>query len=192
MALLSFKYFHFPSNNFAFLQRFLLPCMFFSFFYFPSNISAFLQCSFKYFFAFLQIFFTAILQMLLFLLLSLKYFYCFPSNIFLLSFKYFLAFLQIFLLSFKYFCFPSIPFVSFKYFFSVFLLSFKYFSCFPANIFFCFPSKISSFCRPLRGRRATYDEVKEVASEEILDSGSNLGYRRVWSHLKTSGFLVRR
>ena len=39
---------------------------------------------------------------------------------------------------------------------------------------------------------ATYDEVKEVVSEEIRGSGSNLGYRRVWSHLKTSGLLVRR
>ena len=48
------------------------------------------------------------------------------------------------------------------------------------------------FRRPLHGRRATYDEVKEVVSEEIRGSGSNLGYRRVWSHLKTSGLLVRR
>ena len=48
------------------------------------------------------------------------------------------------------------------------------------------------FRRPLLGRRATYDEVKEVVSDEIRGSGSNLGYRRVWSYLKTSGFLVRR
>ena len=48
------------------------------------------------------------------------------------------------------------------------------------------------FRRPLRGRRATYDEVKEVVSDEIRGSGSNLGYRRVWSHLKTSGLLARR
>ena len=48
------------------------------------------------------------------------------------------------------------------------------------------------FRQPLLGRRATYDEVKEVVSEEIRGSGSNLGYRRVWSYLKTSGFLVRR
>ena len=48
------------------------------------------------------------------------------------------------------------------------------------------------FRRPLHGRRATYDEVKEVVSEEIRGSGSNLGYRRVWSHLKTSGLLARR
>ena len=46
--------------------------------------------------------------------------------------------------------------------------------------------------RPLHGRREAYDEVKEVVSEEIRDGGSNLGYRRVWSHLKTSGLLVRR
>ena len=35
-------------------------------------------------------------------------------------------------------------------------------------------------------------KLKEVVSEEIRGSGSNLGYRRVWSYLKTSGFLVRR
>ena len=48
------------------------------------------------------------------------------------------------------------------------------------------------FRRPLLGRRATYDEVKEVVSEEIRGNESNLGYWRVWSHLKTSGFLVTR
>ena len=34
----------------------------------------------------------------------------------------------------------------------------------------CFKNE-NSFCRPLRERRATYDEVKKVASEEILGSG---------------------
>ena len=48
------------------------------------------------------------------------------------------------------------------------------------------------FRQPLLGRRATYDEVKEIASKDIRGSGSNLKYRQVWSHLKTSGFLVRR
>ena len=42
------------------------------------------------------------------------------------------------------------------------------------------------------GRRVTYDKVKEVFIEEIQGSGSNLSYRRVWLHRKTSGFLVRR
>ena len=131
MALLSFKCFYFPSNNFAFLQRFLLSCNFF-FAFLQIIFIVFLQIYifllyFKYFFvAFLQIFF---------LLLSFKYF-CVPSNIFLLScvFFYFpsniFAFLQFsfkyLLLSFKYFLL-----FSFKYFF---LLSFKYF-CFPSNIF---------------------------------------------------------
>ena len=32
------------------------------------------------------------------------------------------------------------------------------------------------FRRPLLGRRATYDEVKEVVSEEIRRNESNLGY----------------
>ena len=41
------------------------------------------------------------------------------------------------------------------------------------------------FRRPLLGRRATYDEVTEVFSEKIQDSGSNL-------QLKISVFLVRR
>ena len=84
-----------------------------------------------------------------------------------LSFEYFLfAFLQIFLPSFKYFLL-----LSFKYFL---LLSFKY-------IFAL-----------LQTYDATYDEVKEVVSEEIRGSGSYLGYRWLWSHLKTSGLLVRR
>ena len=48
------------------------------------------------------------------------------------------------------------------------------------------------FRRPLLGRRATYVEVKEVVSEEIRGGGSNLGYRRVWPHLKASGWFVRR
>ena len=48
------------------------------------------------------------------------------------------------------------------------------------------------FRRPLHGRRATYDEVKEVVREEIRGSGSSLGYRRVWSHLKRSALFVRR
>ena len=44
------------------------------------------------------------------------------------------------------------------------------------------------FHRPLHGRRATYDEVKEVVTK-IRRSGSSLGYRRVWSHRKTSSTL---
>ena len=72
---------------------------------------------------------------------------CFPSKVF--------AFLQCFLLSFKYFCFPSISvqiffaylqiffiaflqiiFFFFLLSFKYFLLSSKYFYCFPSNIFF--------------------------------------------------------
>ena len=115
MALLSFKCFYFPSNNFAFLQRLLLSFKYFLLLSFKYFLFAFFQIfllSFKYFFAFLQIFF------------------CFPSNIF--------AFLQIFfLLSFKYFL------LSFKYF--LLLSFKYIFFCFPSNIFaflqiFKFPS----------------------------------------------------
>ena len=118
-------------NDFAFLRiillsfkGFLLSCSFF--FTFPQifllSFKNFLLLSFKYFllsfkyfFAFLRFFFFTFLQIFL---LSLNIhsnicyfpsniFYCFPSNISLLSFKYFcfpsniFAFLQILLLSFK-------------------------------------------------------------------------------------------
>ena len=90
MALLSFKYFYFPSNNFPFLQRFLLPF----FFYFPSNIFALLQYSFKSF------------------LLSFKCF-CFPSNMFfLIFFKY--IFLSFSIHSNIFCCFPSNIFFRFS------------------------------------------------------------------------------
>ena len=52
--------------------------------------------------------------------------------------------------------------------------------------------KLNCFRRPLSGKRADFDEVKEVIGEELYDSGSILGYRRLWSHLNTSGVLVRR
>ena len=52
--------------------------------------------------------------------------------------------------------------------------------------------KLNCFRRPLPGKRATFDEVKELIREELCGSGSILGYRRLWSHLKTSGVLVRR
>ena len=97
MALLSFKYFYFPSNNFPFLQRFLPPFFF--------------LLSFKYFCSpsvFIQIIF-AFLQMFLF---SFKYF-SFPSNIF------FLIFFKYILLSFSihsniFCCFPSNIFFRFS------------------------------------------------------------------------------
>ena len=37
------------------------------------------------------------------------------------------------------------------------------------------------------GRRINFNEVKEIVQRELCGSGSNLGYRRVWSHLSTSG-----
>ena len=129
MALLSFKYFYFPSNNFPFLQRFLPPFFFFTFlqifllsfsihsnhFCFPSNVFVFLQVlffSFKYvFFDFLQIYF-AFLQYSFkyFLLLSFKYFFSLFFKYFFFAFlqrysfsphEIYFAFLQIILLSFK-------------------------------------------------------------------------------------------
>ena len=117
MALLFFKYFYFPSNNFTFLQGFLLSCDFLIFllsFNIHSNIFCFLS----------------------------NIFYCFPSNIFLfLSFKYVFALLQILLFPFKYFYF-----FSFKYFFCfisnilfAFLQRFLHYF-----IFYCFPLKLLS------------------------------------------------
>ena len=52
--------------------------------------------------------------------------------------------------------------------------------------------KLNCFRRPLPGKRADFDEVKEVIGEELYGSGPILGYRRLWSHLNTSGVLVRR
>ena len=52
--------------------------------------------------------------------------------------------------------------------------------------------KLNCLCRPLPGKRASFEEVKEVIREGLCSSGSILGYRRLWSHLKTSGVLVRR
>ena len=52
--------------------------------------------------------------------------------------------------------------------------------------------KMKCFRRPLFGRRINFNEVKEIAQEEFYGSGSNLGYRRVWSYLSTSVILLRR
>ena len=52
--------------------------------------------------------------------------------------------------------------------------------------------KTNCFRRPLLGRRINFNEVKEIVQEELYGSGANLGYRRVWSHLSTSGILLRR
>ena len=51
--------------------------------------------------------------------------------------------------------------------------------------------KMNCFCRPLLGR-INFNEVKEIVQDELYGSGSNLRYRRVWSHLSTSGILLRR
>ena len=52
--------------------------------------------------------------------------------------------------------------------------------------------KLNCSRRPLLGKRASFDEVKQVIREEICGGGSILGYRRLWSHLKTFVVLVRR
>ena len=52
--------------------------------------------------------------------------------------------------------------------------------------------KMNCFRRPLLRRRINFNEVKEIVKEELYGSGSNLGYRRVWSHLSASGILLRR
>ena len=51
---------------------------------------------------------------------------------------------------------------------------------------------MNCFRRPLLGRRINFNEVKEIVQRELGGSGSNLGYRRVWSHLSTSGIQLRR
>ena len=51
---------------------------------------------------------------------------------------------------------------------------------------------MSCFRRPLYGRRINFNKVKEIAQEELYGSGTNLVYIRVWSHLSTSGILLRR
>ena len=52
--------------------------------------------------------------------------------------------------------------------------------------------KMNCFRRPLLGRRINFNEVKEIVQDELHEGGSNLGYRRVWSHLSASGILLRR
>ena len=52
--------------------------------------------------------------------------------------------------------------------------------------------KMNCFRRPLLGRIINFNEVKETVQEELYGSESNLGYRRVWSHLRTSEILLRR
>ena len=52
--------------------------------------------------------------------------------------------------------------------------------------------KLNCFHRPLPGKAAEFDEVKEVIGEDLYGSGSILGYSRLWLHLNTSGVLVRR
>ena len=39
--------------------------------------------------------------------------------------------------------------------------------------------KLNYFRRPLPKKRASFDEVKEVIREELCDSGSILGYRKL-------------
>ena len=51
---------------------------------------------------------------------------------------------------------------------------------------------MNCFRRPLLGRRINFNKVKKIVQEELYGSEFNLGYRRVWSHLSTSGRLLRR
>ena len=52
--------------------------------------------------------------------------------------------------------------------------------------------KMNCFRQPLLGRRINSNEVKEIVQEELYGGGANLGYRRVWSDLSTSGIFLRR
>ena len=51
---------------------------------------------------------------------------------------------------------------------------------------------MTCFRRLFLGRRINFNEVKEILSVELYGSGSNIGYKRVWSQLSTSGILMRR
>lgn len=52
--------------------------------------------------------------------------------------------------------------------------------------------KMGLYKRPLPGKRVDAVTLRSLVLNELQGSGSNLGYRRVWSHLKRKGFLVRR
>jgi len=46
--------------------------------------------------------------------------------------------------------------------------------------------------RPLLSKRLTLNETQIAVREEFEGSGSNVGYRRVWTALKNKGLIVRR
>ena len=48
------------------------------------------------------------------------------------------------------------------------------------------------FRRPLGGRRVDHRILTLLIRDELQGSGSNIGYRRVWSHLMRTGVMARR
>ena len=52
--------------------------------------------------------------------------------------------------------------------------------------------KLGLYRRPLAGRRLSLHNLKNLLSAEFHGSGSNIGYRRIWAHLRHRGEIVRR
>ena len=51
---------------------------------------------------------------------------------------------------------------------------------------------LNLYRRPLVGRRVDPDTLDSAVWSEICGSGSNIGHRRIWAHLKRKGILARR
>ena len=52
--------------------------------------------------------------------------------------------------------------------------------------------KLNLFRRPLVNRRTSVHILENAVQEELRGSGSGIGYRRVWAHLRSRGIISRR
>ena len=52
--------------------------------------------------------------------------------------------------------------------------------------------KLNLFSRPVERIRTDNATLLAAVREELSGSGSNIGYRRVWAHLRKTGLKVRR
>ena len=52
--------------------------------------------------------------------------------------------------------------------------------------------KLNLIRRPLAANRASLNQLQDAVEEELEGSGSNVGYRRIWTALKKKGLIVRR
>lgn len=52
--------------------------------------------------------------------------------------------------------------------------------------------KMDLYRRPLAHRRSSANDLEEMVRIELLGSGSQLGYRRIWTTLRNAGLMVRR